>query len=178
MAYWLCVIMYFLWFNNMFTQGAKRGDAGQTTLSSTALFHPDHNCWLLLLLRSDGTRTPAASERIYATTNHRWGISPRPENDLKLPLGTPIDTVICDKVKAIPACTPISYLEMITGPRGYISPDWYDIDIQAPTWNYIAVVLIVRLEVLPDHRLRDIIDRLSDMLAAELAPNSSGKAPK
>lgn len=59
-----------------------------------------------------------------------------------------------------------------------ISPDRYGIDIQVPTWNYIAVDLIVRLEVLPDHRLRDIIDRLSDTLEAELVPKLVWKSTK
>lgn len=30
---------------------------------------------------------------------------------------------------------------VVNGPEGYISPDWYDIDDQVPTWNYLALEL-------------------------------------
>ena len=26
----------------------------------------------------------------------------------------------------------------VTGPDGYISPDWYGVENQVPTWNYVA----------------------------------------
>lgn len=32
-------------------------------------------------------------------------------------------------------------LFVINGPDGYISPDWYGIDDQVPTWNYVALEL-------------------------------------
>jgi transcriptional regulator len=48
----------------------------------------------------------------------------------------------------------------VTGPDGYISPDWYGLDDQVPTWNYVAVHLIGTL-----HPLRE--DRLEPMLAAQ-----------
>ena len=67
---------------------------------------------------------------------------------------------------------------MITGPHGYISPDWYGIEDQVPTWNYVAVHLIGRLEMLPEQRLRDIIDRLSDAFEAKLAPKPVWKSTK
>lgn len=67
---------------------------------------------------------------------------------------------------------------MITGPHGYISPDWYGIEDQVPTWNYVAVHLIGQLEMLPEQRLRDIIDRLSDAFEAKLAPKPVWKSTK
>lgn len=36
----------------------------------------------------------------------------------------------------------------VSGPDSYISPDWYGIDDQVPTWNYVAVHLHGRLEQL------------------------------
>ncbi len=32
-------------------------------------------------------------------------------------------------------------LFVVNGPDGYISPDWYGIDEQVPTWNYVALEL-------------------------------------
>lgn len=32
-------------------------------------------------------------------------------------------------------------LFVVNGPDGYISPDWYGIDDQVPTWNYLALEL-------------------------------------
>lgn len=37
----------------------------------------------------------------------------------------------------------------VNGPDGYISPDWYGIEDQVPTWNYIAVHLRGTLEKRP-----------------------------
>ena len=34
---------------------------------------------------------------------------------------------------------------IVNGPDGYISPDWYRIDDQVPTWNYVAVHLTGQL---------------------------------
>ena len=39
---------------------------------------------------------------------------------------------------------------IISGPDGYVSPDWYEIDDQVPTWNYVAVHLTGALRRL-DH---------------------------
>ncbi|MDZ4362804.1 FMN-binding negative transcriptional regulator, partial [Brevundimonas sp.] len=32
-----------------------------------------------------------------------------------------------------------SVLAVATGPDAYVSPDWYGIDDQVPTWNYLSV---------------------------------------
>ena len=50
----------------------------------------------------------------------------------------------------------------VTGPDGYVSPDWYGAEDQVPTWNYIAVHLTGRLEPLPE-------DALEPMVAAQSA---------
>ncbi|MCV6823152.1 MULTISPECIES: FMN-binding negative transcriptional regulator [Halocynthiibacter] len=57
-----------------------------------------------------------------------------------------------------------------TGPDGYISPDWYEMDDQVPTWNYVAVHLRGELEVLPATELRGHLDRLSEVNEARLLP--------
>lgn len=49
----------------------------------------------------------------------------------------------------------------VSGPDGYISPDWYGLEDQVPTWNYVAVHLRGTLEPLPNRALRPMLDRLS-----------------
>jgi len=49
----------------------------------------------------------------------------------------------------------------IQGPHSYISPDWYDVPDQVPTWNYIAVHLSGTLELRPETELRALIDAQS-----------------
>lgn len=63
-------------------------------------------------------------------------------------------------------------LMVVSGPDGYVSPDWYeDPDHgQVPTWNYVAVHLSGRLEALPEVNLRDHLERLSDSFEARLHP--------
>jgi transcriptional regulator len=66
----------------------------------------------------------------------------------------------------------------VTGPDGYISPDWYETPDQVPTWNYVAVHLRGRLEPLPHEALRTLLDRLSAHFEAELAPKLPWTAAK
>ncbi len=66
----------------------------------------------------------------------------------------------------------------ISGGDGYISPDWYGVDDQVPTWNYVAVHLRGSLRLLPDTELRGILERLSDMMEARLAPKPIWKIDK
>ena len=58
----------------------------------------------------------------------------------------------------------------VTGPDGYISPDWYGIADQVPTWNYVAVHLRGRLERRPDAGMRALLDRQSAAYETRLAP--------
>ncbi len=58
----------------------------------------------------------------------------------------------------------------VTGADSYISPDWYGIDDQVPTWNYIAVHFTGRLELQPANTLRDLLDRQSAMFERRLMP--------
>lgn len=61
---------------------------------------------------------------------------------------------------------------IVSGPDGYISPDWYGIEDQVPTWNYVAVHLRGTLEPRPIDTLRDHVDALSARFEAELLPKS------
>ncbi len=48
------------------------------------------------------------------------------------------------------------------GPNAYISPTWYQSPDMVPTWNYVAVEVRGRVELLDDRASRlDIVDRLS-----------------
>lgn len=61
----------------------------------------------------------------------------------------------------------------VTGADGYVSPDWYGIDDQVPTWNYVAVHLIGTLHPLPLDNLEEMLARQSAAYEARLP----GKAP-
>ncbi|WP_300056393.1 FMN-binding negative transcriptional regulator [uncultured Roseobacter sp.] len=58
----------------------------------------------------------------------------------------------------------------VSGPDSYVSPDWYGIDDQVPTWNYVAVHLTGRLELRPQQELRDLLDRQSALFEERLLP--------
>lgn len=58
----------------------------------------------------------------------------------------------------------------VAGADGYISPDWYGIEDQVPTWNYVAVHLRGRLDPLPPETLPDMLRRQSAAYEARLAP--------
>ena len=66
----------------------------------------------------------------------------------------------------------------VQGPHGYISPDWYGIEDQVPTWNYVAVHLTGRLVPVPQEQLRSMLERLSDTFEERLAPKPVWKLSK
>ncbi len=66
----------------------------------------------------------------------------------------------------------------VTGPDGYVSPDWYGAPDQVPTWNYVAVHLSGSLERVPDSDLPGVLDRLSAHFEAGLAPKRPWTADK
>lgn len=73
---------------------------------------------------------------------------------------------------------PAKALIAVSGPDGYISPDWYGVPDQVPTWNYVAVHLRGTLQPMPADTLRDHADALSARFEAELLPKKpwvSGK---
>jgi len=66
----------------------------------------------------------------------------------------------------------------VQGPDGYVSPDWYGVPDQVPTWNYVAVHLRGTLERLDDGAMRDMLDRQSAHFETMLSPKKpwhSGK---
>lgn len=58
----------------------------------------------------------------------------------------------------------------VLGPDGYVSPDWYGVEDQVPTWNYVAVHLRGQLKPLPHTVMRDMLDRQSAAFEARLTP--------
>ncbi len=66
----------------------------------------------------------------------------------------------------------------VSGADAYISPDWYGIDDQVPTWNYVAVHLRGTLQPLPAEALRDMLDRQSADYEARLLPKNPWEASK
>ena len=66
----------------------------------------------------------------------------------------------------------------VTGPHGYISPDWYGVKDQVPTWNYLAVHLFGSLSLQPQENIRAVIDRLAEEFEAGLAPKPLWKSTK
>ena len=73
---------------------------------------------------------------------------------------------------------PQSALLAVSGPDGYISPDWYGVEDQVPTWNYIAVHLRGQLNLLPQADMLGVLERLSDEFEARLAPKPIWKTDK
>jgi transcriptional regulator len=67
---------------------------------------------------------------------------------------------------------PLAARIAVSGADGYISPDWYGVPDQVPTWNYVAVHLTGQLERLPDEALLDLLDRQSALFETRLAPKA------
>ena len=74
--------------------------------------------------------------------------------------------------------TPQSALLAVSGPDGYISPDWYGAENQVPTWNYIAVHIRGQLNLMPQADLLSVLERLSDEFEARLTPKPIWKTDK
>ncbi len=64
----------------------------------------------------------------------------------------------------------VSALLAVSGPDAYISPDWYGIEDQVPTWNYVAVHLFGSVRLLPEEKLRSHLNDLSSFFERRLAP--------
>ncbi len=60
----------------------------------------------------------------------------------------------------------------ISGPDGYVSPDWYDAPDQVPTWNYVAVHLRGRLVPLPHSEMHAMLDRQTAAYEHGLLPKT------
>jgi len=81
------------------------------------------------------------------------------ELELHLVRSNPIVPVVKTTSPAVLTCL---------GSDGYVSPDWYEVDDQVPTWNYVAVRVTGTLERLRQEELRGVLDRLSTHLEDQL----------
>jgi transcriptional regulator len=61
-------------------------------------------------------------------------------------------------------------LLVVNGPDGYVSPDWYGIDDQVPTWNYLTLELQGSVAKMDRDTLIAQADALSAQQEARLAP--------
>ena len=61
---------------------------------------------------------------------------------------------------------------VVAGAHGYVSPDWYGVPDQVPTWNYVAVHLTGTLTLTPQDGLRDILDAQSAEFEDRLLPKT------
>lgn len=92
--------------------------------------------------------------------------------------GSSLDLHLARSNAIIRAGLPASAVMAVPGPDGYISPDWYGVADQVPTWNYIAVHLRGMLEPLPDTTLRAHVEAMSDRFEAELLPKPVWRTSK
>ncbi len=67
---------------------------------------------------------------------------------------------------------------IVDGPEGYISPDWYGVADQVPTWNYVAVHLVGEARLTDEDGFRDLLDRLSAHFEARLLPKKPWTSDK
>jgi transcriptional regulator len=63
-------------------------------------------------------------------------------------------------------------LLIVNGPHAYISPDWYGLPDQVPTWNYIAVEVNGSMHALDEAALIAQSDALTAHNEAQLAPKA------
>ncbi|MGC1468838.1 MAG: FMN-binding negative transcriptional regulator [Sphingorhabdus sp.] len=63
-------------------------------------------------------------------------------------------------------------LVVINGPDAYISPDWYEGANQVPTWNYLSIELEGPVRKMDDDGLVALLDDLSAVNEARLAPKA------
>ncbi len=70
----------------------------------------------------------------------------------------------------VPHLDGVRALFVVQGPDAYVSPDWYGIDDQVPTWNYVTVELEGVVRRRDDEGLLAIIDALSHEHERRLAP--------
>lgn len=73
---------------------------------------------------------------------------------------------------------PCPAVMIVSGPDAYVSPDWYGVPDQVPTWNYVAVHLRGVLVALPDEALRPHLDRVSADFEGRLLPKKPWVADK
>ncbi len=68
--------------------------------------------------------------------------------------------------------SPQPALMIVSGPDGYVSPDWYGLEDQVPTWNYVAVHLRGTLTRAPADDLNRQARELSAQFEGRLLPKT------
>lgn len=66
----------------------------------------------------------------------------------------------------------------VQGPQSYVSPDWYGVEDQVPTWNYVAVHLVGEVRLQPQEAMRDLLNRQSAFFETRLLPKPEWHADK
>ncbi len=66
----------------------------------------------------------------------------------------------------------LTALCVLNGPEAYISPDWYGIDDQVPTWNYLSLELEGPVREMEREGLIALLDDLAEQNEAKLAPKT------
>jgi transcriptional regulator len=61
-------------------------------------------------------------------------------------------------------------LAVVTGPEAYVSPDWYGLEDQVPTWNYLSVEMEGEVALLDQAGTVRLLDEISATFEARLAP--------
>lgn len=74
--------------------------------------------------------------------------------------------------------TPVAARLAVTGSDSYVSPDWYGLEDQVPTWNYVAVHLTGMLEPMPHDSLHDLLERQSAFFENLLLPKTPWRMEK
>jgi len=73
---------------------------------------------------------------------------------------------------------PTMAVMVVSGGDAYISPDWYGVENQVPTWNYVAVHIGGRLKKLKPNELLGVLERLSANMEKRLLPKPPWKLDK
>lgn len=92
--------------------------------------------------------------------------------------GTQADVHLTRSNPIVRAGLPADAVIAVSGPDAYISPDWYEVPDQVPTWNYVAVHLRGRLVALDESVMRDHVDELSAVHEGRLLPKKPWKSDK
>ncbi len=66
----------------------------------------------------------------------------------------------------------------VSGGDSYVSPDWYEVPDQVPTWNYVAMHLTGTLEQRPQEEMRALLDAQSAHFEDRLQPKTPWTAAK
>ncbi|MEO9470244.1 FMN-binding negative transcriptional regulator [Parasphingorhabdus sp.] len=72
--------------------------------------------------------------------------------------------------KALPG---LQALCVVNGPEAYISPDWYGMDDQVPTWNYVSLEMEGPVRKMEREGLIALLDDVTAVNEARLAPKTS-----